>query len=149
MPNAGCLRTLGEANIFIAPRLYEGVAPAFLEALAQGCSVFGFDAPTMDEYIEPGEDVYLITPFMPSAKNKTFNLLWRGNAFMRRHLGRLGSDGGSRFSQPVATFQDGPAITALDLERLGTAARLRHQVGCAEWENSIPDYIQFVLEWQG
>jgi hypothetical protein len=147
MPNAEYLRTLGEANMFIAPRLYEGVGLAFLEALAQGCAVFGFDAPTMNEYIASGEDGYLLPPFMPSAKNKTLKLLQRGNMFMRRHLGRLGSYGGSRFSHPITTFQDWPAIKALDLERLGKAARLRHQVGFAEWEKSIPDYARFVLEW--
>lgn len=144
MPRAEYLRMLEQANIFIAPRLYEGVGMTFLEALAQGCAVFGFDAPTMNEYITHGEDGYLLQPFLPSRKDK---FLLKINRFMKRRLLRLGIGKRTYFEPPVTEYQDWRAIGALDLEKLGHTARQHHQIGFAEWQKSIPEYARFVLEW--
>jgi glycosyltransferase involved in cell wall biosynthesis len=38
-------------NVFIAPRFREGVGLSFLEALAHGMYIIGYDAPTMNEYL--------------------------------------------------------------------------------------------------
>jgi len=144
MLRAEYLRVLEQANVFIAPRLYEGVGMTFLEALAQGCAVFGFDAPTMNEYITHGEDGYLLQPFLPSMKNK---FLPKINRFMKPRLLRLGIGESSSFEHPVTEYQDWCAIGALDLEKLGRTARQRHQIGFVEWQKSIPEYARFVLEW--
>lgn len=42
---------LGRANVFIAPRVAEGIGMALLEAMAQGKLVLAHDAPTHSEYI--------------------------------------------------------------------------------------------------
>ena len=147
MPAAEYRRVLGEANMFIAPRMYEGVGLTFLEALSQGCAVFGFDAPTMNEYITSGEDGCLLPSFLPSVQNKIRKLVKRGNTFVMRHVGRLGIGAGALFSHPITPYQDWSTIRALDLKKLGHTARERHRAGFLEWENSIPGYAQFVLEW--
>lgn len=52
---AGIYRAaLGEANVYVAPRLAEGIGMGFLEAMARGMVVFANDAPTHNEYIESG-----------------------------------------------------------------------------------------------
>jgi hypothetical protein len=42
---------LARANVFIAPRVSEGIGMALLEAMAQGMLVLAHDAPTNNEYI--------------------------------------------------------------------------------------------------
>ncbi|SIQ58905.1 Glycosyltransferase involved in cell wall bisynthesis [Rhizobium sp. RU20A] len=42
---------LAECNVFIAPRLTEGIGMAFLEAMARGMLVLAHDRPTHSEYI--------------------------------------------------------------------------------------------------
>lgn len=44
-------RCLGRANVFIAPRVAEGIGMALLEAMAQGKLVLAHDAPTNNEYV--------------------------------------------------------------------------------------------------
>lgn len=44
-------RCLGRANVFIAPRVAEGIGMALLEAMAQGKLVLAHGAPTNSEYI--------------------------------------------------------------------------------------------------
>ena len=43
---------LSRCNIFIAPRLYEGIGLTFLEAMANGMVVLSPNSPTMNEYIQ-------------------------------------------------------------------------------------------------
>lgn len=42
---------LAQANVFVAPRLAEGIGMAMLEAMARGMLVLAHDAPTNNEYI--------------------------------------------------------------------------------------------------
>lgn len=44
-------RQLRKANVFIAPRVAEGIGMALLEAMAEGKVVFAHDAPTNSEYV--------------------------------------------------------------------------------------------------
>lgn len=44
-------KRLGEANVFIAPRVAEGIGMALLEAMAQGKLVLAHNAPTNSEYV--------------------------------------------------------------------------------------------------
>jgi len=53
------IKQLKGSNIFIAPRLYEGIGMAFLEAMARGMAVVAPDVPTMNEYIKDGINGYL------------------------------------------------------------------------------------------
>ena len=53
---------LSRANVFFAPRRYEGIGMSFLEALARGMVVVAPDCPTMNEYIRHGENGLLYNP---------------------------------------------------------------------------------------
>lgn len=44
-------KCIGRANVFIAPRVTEGIGMALLEAMAEGKLVLAHDAPTHNEYI--------------------------------------------------------------------------------------------------
>lgn len=61
------LKVLRNSNVFFAPRLYEGIGMAFLEAMAMGMCVIAPDHPTMNEYIENGHTGLLYDPFSPEA----------------------------------------------------------------------------------
>lgn len=60
---------LQECDVFIAPRLYEGIGQAFLEAMAYGKCVLAPDTPTMNEYITHNVNGILFNPRNPSAVN--------------------------------------------------------------------------------
>ncbi|HVX92876.1 MAG TPA: glycosyltransferase [Candidatus Dojkabacteria bacterium] len=54
-----------KADIFIAPRVYEGIGMAFLEAMSGGCAVISPNNPTMNEYIEDNNTGYLYNIHQP------------------------------------------------------------------------------------
>lgn len=58
---------LAECNVFFAPRRFEGIGMANLEALALGLCVVAPDCPTANEYIIPGVNGYLFDPDNPKA----------------------------------------------------------------------------------
>jgi hypothetical protein len=53
------LEQLKKANIYIAPRRIEGIGISFLEAMAIGMVVVGYDNGTMNEYIKHNYNGYL------------------------------------------------------------------------------------------
>ncbi|MDI1347827.1 glycosyltransferase [Aquabacterium sp.] len=58
------LAALASANVFIAPRLEEGIGMALLEAMQRGMVCIANNAPTMNEYIVHGMNGYLTpTPY--------------------------------------------------------------------------------------
>ncbi|OIP90868.1 MAG: hypothetical protein AUK55_12215, partial [Syntrophobacteraceae bacterium CG2_30_61_12] len=61
------LRHLNRANIYFAPRLYEGIGMAFLEAMAMGMCVVAPDTPTMNETIVHEVNGLLYDPRDPAA----------------------------------------------------------------------------------
>lgn len=56
---------LAGCNVFVAPRLSEGIGMATLEAMARGMAIVAADAPTMNEYLVHGESGYLFDPDRP------------------------------------------------------------------------------------
>lgn len=60
------LRLVSQANVFVAPRLFEGIGMAFLEAMAMGLCVVAADRPSMNEYIVDGETGLLFEPSRPA-----------------------------------------------------------------------------------
>ena len=137
MPREKYLEMARPANVFLAPRMCEGVGMTFLEALARGCAVFAYDGPTMNEYITHGEDGFLL---------KTRRRRSMPMRVVRRQLRRLRRIRG-RFEHPVSDDQDWPALSALDLAGLGGEARKRHEAGYEEWQRGIPEYARFILDW--
>ena len=54
--------TISDADVYFAPRLYEGIGMGFLEAMARGQCVVAPDLPTHNEYIESGRNGILYDP---------------------------------------------------------------------------------------
>ncbi len=52
-------KILSDSNVFIAPRKYEGIGMAFLEAMAYGMAVIAPNTSTHNEYIKSGFNGYL------------------------------------------------------------------------------------------
>lgn len=53
------LSAMGKKQIYIAPRMQEGIGFSFLEAMARGQVVVAANQPTMNEYIKDGYNGYL------------------------------------------------------------------------------------------
>ena len=137
------LEHFDKANIFIAPRQSEGVGLSFLEAMAKGCAVFGYDAPTMNEYIEHKKSGYLFLPdtlseFL-SHREKLVQQLYRRIA------------GGEAlhplFRHPVSFRQDWNEIAQLDLQTLGETSRQDQLDGFQVWQQSIDQLASFITDW--
>jgi hypothetical protein len=59
------MELLRSCNVFMAPRLYEGIGQSFLEAMSFGMAVIAPDSPTMNEYIQHGRNGYLYSYTAP------------------------------------------------------------------------------------
>ncbi len=134
------LQKLSEANIFIAPRQYEGVGMTFLEALASGCAVFAYDAPTMNEYITSQVDGFL---FDPIRGNHVHNSLMR----IQARAARLKLVESPSYLQKLSLSQNWDVIRRLPLESVGDTARKNHEYGFNLWRGKLEEYAQFILEW--
>ena len=60
------IQALDACDIYITPRMYEGIGMGFLEAMAMGKCVIAPNLPTMNEYIINGENGLLFDPQNPS-----------------------------------------------------------------------------------
>jgi glycosyltransferase involved in cell wall biosynthesis len=69
LEKADYVELLTSCNVFVAPRLYEGIGQAFLEAMSLGLAVIAPDQPTMNEYIHDGVNGYLYSAAAPKAVN--------------------------------------------------------------------------------
>jgi len=133
---------LRRANLFIAPRAFEGAGSAFIEALASGCAVFARDAATMHEYITHGVDGALFTtgarftPGVIAAKVR------------RRVAQRLMPGSAAAIEGAIIRLsmrQDWAGLARLDLAALGASARARHGEGYRAWRAAQDEYARFVL----
>ncbi|MBK8020937.1 MAG: glycosyltransferase [Chloroflexi bacterium] len=136
MDHDSYLRKLSEANVFIAPRAYEGVGLSFLEALASGCAVLAYNAPTMNEYITHLHDGFLL-------KNKRSGLWDVLSRFFRRLPG-LQSPMPHLNYAPLLPDQDWALLSTIDFTNLGLRARARHQVGFQLWISQQELYATFL-----
>lgn len=133
---------LKRCNIYLAPRVLEGVGLTFLEAMASGCAVLAYDAPTMNEYITHGVDGFLFsdavmerekTPFFQRVKNTFQNWVTRGERVV--------------YPYRVSYSQNWEQLEQMDLEKLGRTARSKQETGFAFWGEKISEYADFILNW--
>ena len=140
--SADYMALLNRANFFLAPRRLEGVGMTLLEAMARGCVVLGYDAPTMNEYIQDGITGLLIR----AHSQKGTWRYWRKRVYRALHR---------RYHwylyKRVITYYDNPQFqltASLDKEtcqRLGATARQAMIDGYQKWIASIPAYAEFVI----
>lgn len=130
------LALLNRANLFIAPRKIEGVGIAFLEAMARGCCVIGYNGVTMNEYIQHGYNGILVNP----VDHPIYFILYR---LVNKLSWKIR---GKPIPIPLlTTWQNWRKIKQLDIPQLGANARQSMADGYKQWIASIPAYAQFVL----
>jgi len=61
IPKEDYLELLSRCNIYISPRKKEGIGMSFLEAMAMGHIIIGYDDATMNEYIKDNFNGYLFS----------------------------------------------------------------------------------------
>lgn len=132
-------RCASQANIFVAPRVHEGVGLAFLEAMARGCAVFALNAPSMNDYIRNGQNGVLLSPASTP---------WIRRTLARIPLGRR--FGWTRFFEarprhPLDGRLDRRPFSTIDLKALGAAARQDCVKGHQAWRSQWRDYANFLL----
>lgn len=139
------LKLLNQANIVIAPRLSEGVGLTFIEALTRGCAVFAYNAPTMNEYIHHKHNGYLISDYNCTPNNFIRQQKSKLGQWLRRRKIYPGKTQEPVY--PVKPWQNWRDIGLLDLRMLGASARRSQADGFSSWQNSIPQYASFILDW--
>jgi hypothetical protein len=130
---------LKRCHVYLAPRALEGVGLTFLEAMASGCAVMGYDAPTMNEYIDHGVDGFLFSQGFVQQEGASFVQRVK-NIFQARNMRSI-------HPNEMANTQDWQQLKNLNLENLGHNARARQEAGFALWKKKIPEYADFVLNW--
>ena len=125
---------LSNCNIFITPRLYEGIGLTFIEAMASGMVVFSPNYPTMNEYIENNYNgIYL--PFI--ALRRHYN----------RSVTKLSNING--FNLPIISIlpkkYNFDKLKSLSLQEIGNNARNTQQEGYFKWIEIVPKIIDFIL----
>jgi hypothetical protein len=133
---------LNQSNVFIAPRLAEGVGMTFLEALAQGSAVFAFNGSTMNEYIDHGYDGYLLNSHHSTLLNAMQSIATR---VCYKTITKLTKK--ELFLYPITKYQNWQEMSLLDIAGIGHHAREKHVKGYMEWMNNIGKYAKFILEW--
>ncbi len=133
---------LRHCNIYLAPRALEGVGLTFLEAMASGCAVMGYDAPTMNEYITHGVDGFLFSNAATERKKASY-------AQKTKNIFQNWVMGGERMVYPyrMSDSQDWEQLEQMDLEKLGRTARAKQETGFALWEEKSSEYADFILNW--
>jgi hypothetical protein len=143
LPQDDYLELFHQANVFIAPRASEGVGLFFLEALAQGCAVFAFDAATMNEYILHKENGYLFRRFGRNNWNRLRGgIAWRIDKYQNRLFQRE-----KRRQYSISDWQNWREIERLDLQTFGYRARQEQSRGFNDWLASIPHLASFLMDW--
>ena len=128
------LQATRAANVFLAPRVVEGVGLTFLEAMARGAAVIAYDAPTMNEYICDGENGILLAPKRA--------VRWPKRA------SRLRSLLADRNPHPLSSQrQDWGAVAKVDLRAVGSQARADCGVGQTKWRANIESFASFICDW--
>lgn len=141
LPSSEYLHFLNQANIFLAPRNREGVGLSFLEAMGQGSSVFAYDAPTMNEYIQHKVNGILLPSIFP----KKVEWIYLNFRRIRRRLEKWYKFSAGKYIYLLSPNQDWATIRNLDLEQIGSKARLDSIDGYIEWKKSIPGLAKFIL----
>lgn len=144
LSHADYLALLGQANCFLAPRLAEGVGLTMLEAMAQGCAVFAYDAPTMNEYLVHNRTGYLLRRWGPAPADR----LWGGLQRARWLAGAAAARARRRnppFAFALTEHQPWDALARTEVEVLGAAAREAQAEGFRQWQAAIPALARFVL----
>ncbi len=122
----GYLDKTAESNILIAPRKAEGVGLIFLEAMARGCTVIAYDAPTMNEYIVDGQNGFLFDGNMIAKWKNIFNVQQPSDHYL--------------FSGSFVPKN----ISGSNLRTVGKNAKNSSERLFLEWQKSIPKLTEFI-----
>lgn len=134
---------ISRSNLCIAPRAIEGVGVYFLEAMAQGSAILGYNAATMNEYIVHKKTGYLFSTFHLSVCNFPFVI----SQYAIPQIIRMMNKKKNKFFFLITAFQNWKEIAGLDVERIGKESRKEFIKGFREWKCRIPQIAKFVLEW--
>lgn len=135
------LEFLSRSNIYIAPRIIEGVGLSFIEAMTQGSLVLGYHAATMSEYIEHKKTGYLFRTFHLSARN-FFPMTIR---YAIPQIIRIMNKKKNAFFHVITAYQNWKEIAGLDMGRIGRECRSECIEGFRKWERQIPQIAGFIL----
>jgi hypothetical protein len=128
-------------NIYLAPRLTEGVGLNFLEAMTAGCAVLAANSPTMNEYISHGVNGWLLRQSRFHWFQSTLQWSWVRRMQRRIPMLRISPQ------QVLSSNQGWARIRSLNLEQIGRNARAQCILGHENWMKFLPDYANFISEW--
>ena len=129
---------LQKTNIYLAPRLYEGVGLSFLEAMARGCAVFAVNEPTMNEYVQHKENGYLF-----NSKRVNEQYAFR----IKNKIKTVFSKNNKTYNQyPITHKLDKNEISILDIKLLGENAYKTSVDGYYNWTSQKEIIADFIIK---
>jgi len=128
------LEAVSRVNIYLAPRIVEGVGLSYLEAIARGCAVFAYNGPAMNEYIIHKKNGYLL-------KN-----LKKDRFFYKTAVKIIPSL--RRNENQLDERQDRGKILNINLKSLGEKAYEMNKREYEVWRKSLPLLADFIMRWQ-
>lgn len=140
------LEFVSRSNLYIAPRVIEGVGLSFLEAMTQGSLVFMYDGATMNEYIRHKQTGYLFNTFHLSVSNFPHVVVQYAIPQIIRIMNKIYKKR-NEFFYLITAHQNWKEIAGLDVVSIGRECRRECIEGFRKWELRIPQIAKFVLEW--
>lgn len=137
LPRNQYQQILAKTNIYLTPRIYEGIGLSFIEALARGCCVVGMDASTMNEYIDHNKNGYLFR----NSQNEGF--IRSIKHALRIRIPRV--VGGIRHQ--IKLKENWDELEKIDPEKLGKCAYEESKIGFEKWQAQLKVYANFISDW--
>ena len=129
---------LSKTDIYIAPRLREGVGMTVLEAMSEGCMVISFNAPTMNEYIINKKNGILLDPqknnFLDKCYRKASQIIKLPDPYRKERKFILNR------SIQLDHFSNN------EITNIGKSAWNSLQFGHERWKAQVAEIKKFILE---
>ncbi|TVQ98625.1 MAG: glycosyltransferase [Desulfovibrionales bacterium] len=139
LPDADHHRLLRESSICLAPRALEGVGLTVLQSMARGACVLASDSPATNEYIEHGRSGYLFRSYSRGTHK------WRKSLAKRWHY--LTGRQELFHYHMISAGQIGSALSRINPDQLGEAAREEHVRGYFRWQGELEQLANFLTHW--
>ncbi len=124
---------LSSCNIFVAPRIFEGIGLTFLEAMASGMFVLTPNKPTMNEYIRHKLNGFFLPYKMYKRNyNRTLTKIEKFTGIVIKPISILPKN---------YSFKE---LSRLPLKDIADRARSSSKYGYKQWIKTLPSIVDFI-----
>ena len=129
---------LSQTDIYLAPRISEGVGMTVLEAMASGCAVLSYNAPTMNEYIIHQENGILLDRENVNFVERCYRKASRFTAIPDPYKNER------KYLLNKSIQLD--SQNKLDIAEIGKSSKESMKIGYDMWKEQLNEMKKFILE---